>query len=110
MQRALILASGELVGIDDLHLSGDVLHTADAPPEDARQVAPTPVGRAADDALPAAPGERGDSLRERERAHILETLAASGGSRKLAGERLGMPERTLRHKLRKYREEGFLKD
>ena len=39
--------------------------------------------------------------------HILETLAAAGGSRKLAGERLGMSERTLRHKLKQYREAGL---
>ena len=40
------------------------------------------------------------------REHILETLVAVGGSRKLAGERLGMSERTLRHKLKQYREAG----
>ncbi len=110
MQRALILASGELVEVDDLHLTGEFLRPVGASLADAGAVAPAPASQGADGALPAAQAERGDSLRERERAHILETLAASGGSRKLAGERLGMPERTLRHKLRKYREEGFLKD
>ena len=45
-----------------------------------------------------------------EREHILHTLEAVGGSRKLAGQRLGMPERTLRYKLRQYRLEGFLKE
>jgi two-component system response regulator FlrC len=63
---------------------------------------------AGDDALPGASRQTAE-LREVERQHILDTLAAAGGSRKLAGQRLGMPERTLRHKLRQYREEGFLK-
>ncbi len=49
-------------------------------------------------------------MRDLEREHILGTLAAVGGSRKLAGERLGMSERTLRHKLKQYREAGFFKD
>ena len=38
---------------------------------------------------------------------LLETLAAVGGSRKLAIERLGISERTLRYKLKQYKEEGF---
>ena len=37
-------------------------------------------------------------LKSLERAHILETLAATG-VRKAAAERLGMSERTLRYKL-----------
>ena len=57
---------------------------------------------------PAGAQLRTDNLRDLEREHILETLAAVGGSRKLAGERLGMSERTLRHKLKQYREAGFL--
>mgnify|MGYP000308303363 FL=1 len=61
-------------------------------------------GKNADDATGGARYSR--STRE----HILETLAAAGGSRKLAGERLGMSERTLRHKLKQYREAGFFSD
>ena len=38
-----------------------------------------------------------------ERAHILETLAAAGGVRRIAAQRLGMSERTLRYKLAQYR-------
>lgn len=40
-----------------------------------------------------------------ERDHILHTLAECGGVRKEAARRLGMSERTLRHKLQQYREE-----
>jgi len=37
-----------------------------------------------------------------ERNHILRTLAAVNGSRKLAVQKLGISERTLRYKLRQY--------
>ncbi len=110
MQRALILATGDLVGVDDLHIAGGGLLAAGAAPEFGAQPEHTPMTQAPGSAAQAALAGPSDRIRERERAHILETLAASGGSRKLAGERLGMPERTLRHKLRQYRQEGFLKD
>jgi two-component system response regulator FlrC len=38
-----------------------------------------------------------------ERKHIMDTLRAVNGSRKLAIERLGISERTLRYKLQRYR-------
>ena len=47
-------------------------------------------------------------MKELERRHILDTLASVKGSRKLAIEKLGISERTLRYKLKKYREEGYL--
>lgn len=110
MQRALILATGDLVDVDDLHMAAGGLLAAGAAPEIAGQPEPTHIAEAPGSVAQAENAGRSDKMRERERAHILETLAASGGSRKLAGERLGMPERTLRHKLRQYRQEGFLKD
>ena len=100
MQRAVILAPGDIVEVDALHLRAAVLVDRPAGPrveEAARAVSTLP------------PAVKADNLRDVEREHILETLAAAGGSRKLAGERLGMPERTLRYKLRQYRLEGFLK-
>lgn len=48
-----------------------------------------------------------DNMKDLERRHILETLKAVGGSRKLAVERLGISERTLRYKLQQYRNEGI---
>lgn len=48
-----------------------------------------------------------DNMKDLERRHILETLKAVGGSRKLAVERLGISERTLRYKLQQYRSEGM---
>ncbi len=45
-------------------------------------------------------------IKSLERAHIMETLAAVNGSRKLAVRRLGISERTLRYKLQQYRLAG----
>jgi two-component system response regulator FlrC len=42
-------------------------------------------------------------IKSMERTHIMETLAAVNGSRKLAVQRLGISERTLRYKLQQYR-------
>jgi two-component system response regulator FlrC len=45
-------------------------------------------------------------LKERERELILATLRVTGGSRKLAAERLGISPRTLRHKLQQFKAAG----
>lgn len=84
IQRALILAPSDVVEAQHLHL----------PLAAKGNAAPTDEG----------PGEPLD-MKTLERAHILETLAAVNGSRKLAAQRLKMSERTLRYKLQQYREE-----
>ena len=99
IQRALIFAAGDSVDVDALHLVP--LPISRAVPE------PRPVPA---QIQPLQDSNRTDNMRDLEREHILETLAAVGGSRKLAGERLGMSERTLRHKLKQYREAGLLKE
>ncbi len=56
--------------------------------------------------MPSAPDAGTPAnMRELEKRHILEVLAACGGSRKKAVEQLGISERTLRYKLQQYREE-----
>ena len=95
MQRAVILAAGDTVEAEALHL---------AVPPIARAVAASTA------AFVPAEASRTDNMRDLEREHILETLSAVGGSRKLAGERLGMSERTLRHKLKQYREAGLFNE
>jgi len=93
MQRAVIMAPGEVVDVEHLYLP---LPRAPQVREDA--VAVVPAAAAAD-------------MKSVERSHIMETLAAVNGSRKLAAQRLGMSERTLRYKLQQYREEnGALRD
>ena len=104
MQRAVILAVGDAVEADALHLAVAPIPSA---------VGLSTMGGAAG-AMTSSSGvsaaAKTDNMRDLEREHILETLAAVGGSRKLAGERLGMSERTLRHKLKQYRDAGWLNE
>jgi len=88
IQRAMILAPGNVIEVAHLHL-----------PEAAKI--------AASARTPGAERERPQDIKTLERTHILETLAAVKGSRKQAAERLGMSERTLRYKLQRLREEGI---
>ena len=98
IQRAVILAAGDLVDVDALHLAVD------------RAIDPQAIEGSTEPAgTQSVSAEASHDMREVERAHILHTLQAVGGSRKLAGQRLGIPERTLRYKLRQYRMEGYLK-
>lgn len=97
MQRAVIFATGDVIEAATLHLS---LQPATRPVPEPGQHAPAMPAAAAD-------SQKTDNMRDLEREHILETLAAMGGSRKLAGARLGMSDRTLRHKLKQYREAGL---
>lgn len=102
MQRAAILAPGPEVRAEHLMLP------AAAAGSIARHA---PVSAA----LPAAvafadPGALATDLRSLERQAVLDALAATGGNRRMAAERLAMPERTLRHKLARWREEGLVGD
>lgn len=47
-------------------------------------------------------------LKTLERLYILRTLDSVNGSRKMAVALLGISERTLRHKLRQYRNESLV--
>ena len=87
MERAVILAEGEL--IEAAALDCGAAGTPQRPQVQAEAVAP---GAAMD-------------MKSLERAHIVETLLAVNGSRKLAVERLGISERALRYKLQQYRME-----
>ena len=94
IQRALILSTGAVIEPEHLHLSPRVVETAPA--------------RALVTSSPEN-ATKSDSMKDLEREHILRALDEAGGSRKLAIERLGISERTLRYKLQQYREEGFFK-
>lgn len=87
IQRAMIIAPGNLIEAEHLYL-----------PEAAKIAASSQPA--------AAETSRPQDIKTLERMHILETLAAVKGSRKQAAERLGMSERTLRYKLQRLREEG----
>ncbi len=86
LQRALILQPGDTLEASDLHFETG------------------PAGQVASPAA-GAPLERG--LKAHEQQVILEALAASGGRRRQAAERLGISERTLRYKLARMRAQGI---
>ena len=48
------------------------------------------------------------TLDEMERAMILDALDATDGNQVQAADRLGISDRTIRNKLKRYREEGFI--
>lgn len=83
IQRAVILANGDMVQPEHLHLTIEI-----------------------DADLTVSPPQEllGDDLKSLEKTHVMNVLASVGGSRKLAAQKLGMSERTLRHRLQQYRE------
>lgn len=87
VQRALVLADAELLGPEHFALQ-------------ARRASPERPAPAAE----AAGAAQITDIRSLEREHIIATLEAVNGSRKLAVRRLGISERTLRNKLRQYRQ------
>ena len=97
VQRALILCQGGCVAPEDLRLPL---------PSSGGESLPNSAHL---DTLPATK-EGACNMKDLEREHILRTLAEVGGSRKLAVEKLGISERTLRYKLQQYREEGYFQD
>jgi two-component system, response regulator FlrC len=107
MQRALILAPGEVIEAEHLLLpaSGAVV-----PPMPASAVPPAPTFALPVESQPIVSTGSPANMKDLERQHILDTLAKVGGSRKKAIDLLGISERTLRYKLAQYREEGYLND
>ena len=83
---------------------GGIIHAADLDTVDVAATGTVPT---------AGPGETAQEagldhdLKERERELILNTLRVTGGSRKLAAERLGISPRTLRHKLQQIKAAGI---
>lgn len=97
IQRAIIMAPGQLIG-------PEVLNLTHRPAPGGGSLAPVALVESITSA--AEPVKKVDNMKDLEREHILHTLAEVGGSRKLAIERLGISERTLRYKLQQYRDEG----
>ncbi|WP_137936349.1 sigma-54 dependent transcriptional regulator [Chitinivorax sp. B] len=92
VQRALILSPTGTISLEHLLL-------------------PERVGKVVVDAelssiSPDGGEVEGADMRAHQKRLILETLAASNGVRKVAAEKLGISERTLRYKLQQFREEG----
>ena len=116
VQRALILATGDTVTADTVHLclpqwAPAVAREAASVPDvhaTAASAAPAAAHFAVSAAALAVPVEaaRPSAMKDFEREHILATLRELGGSRKRAVEKLGISERTLRYKLQQYRDDG----
>jgi two-component system response regulator FlrC len=102
IQRALILSTGSTIGVEHLNLVAK-------PPPNLPLGHLQPSGGGGASGLPEVE-KRADNMKDLEREHILRTLEEVGGSRKIAIERLGISERTLRYKLQQYRDEGYFKD
>jgi two-component system response regulator FlrC len=96
VQRAAWLASGGRIDAADLDMGATSSPTTTSSPA------------AMSNAEPVQDQEVGldHDLKERERELILATLRITGGSRKLAAERLGISPRTLRHKLQQLKAAG----
>lgn len=77
IQRAVILGSGDLIGLNDLRV-------------EKRQRSDNVI----------------KTIREMEKDLIIKTLQMTGGNRKRAAESLGISVRTLRNKINEYRLEG----
>ena len=85
IERAVLLASGDLVGEKDVWID----QLAGKEPE-------------------GIPGNGGRSLKDMERELILKTLEMEGWNRTRASAKLGISIRTLRNKLQEYRREGLI--
>ena len=90
VQRAALLAT-----------DGRITAAALEIPQTATGSLSTPADADAADGAPL-----GRDLKDRERTLILATLASTAGSRRRAAEKLGISERTLRHKLQRLRAAG----
>ena len=112
MQRAAILAPDDTVEAEHIVLGSQrpaARPTAEPVPVTTAPAAPSAANDAPPNATPEAP-VKVKSVRDMERDLILETLAAVGGSRKKAIEKLGISERTLRYKLARYKADGLLRE
>jgi len=118
MQRALILAKGPVIQPEHIHLEIEGLEALPAALAAASQAAHDFVSTSQRPAAAEAPrknvgetGERGglsDSLSSAERDLILDALRTDNGNRQAAAKRLGISPRTLRYKLQRLREAGFV--
>jgi two-component system response regulator FlrC len=107
VQRATWLASGGRIDAGDLDLGASALAATRALPSvAAATMAPVDAPAAGNAPSPAPVAGLDRGLKERERELILATLRVTGGSRKLAAERLGISPRTLRHKLQQLKAAG----
>lgn len=115
MQRALILANGTVIQPEHIHLEIEGLDALPAALAAASQTvrdfvaAPQrPVALETFRKTGTAESGLSDSLSSAERDLILDALRSDNGNRQAAAKRLGISPRTLRYKLQRLREAGFV--
>jgi DNA-binding NtrC family response regulator len=99
VERAILLASGDEIGLEELPGIGPAAAAGvPAPPDD------TAAGHVSPDDVPAAPlREARDEMVSRfEREYLDRTLRAAGGRIGLSARRAGISERALFEKMRRY--------
>ncbi len=99
IERAAILAEGSLVALEDFELVAQPLPTERGSLAWTRSIL--------ESSTPSAQVATSKPIKEMERETILQSLEAHGGNRTHTAKSLGMSLRTLRHKLKQYREGGF---
>jgi two-component system response regulator FlrC len=115
MQRALILANGTVIQPEHIHLEIEGLDALPAAlaaaSQTVRDFVAAPQRPVAQETLRrngTAEGALSDSLSSAERDLIMDALRSDGGNRQAAAKRLGISPRTLRYKLQRLREAGFV--
>ncbi|WP_281280994.1 sigma-54 interaction domain-containing protein [Peristeroidobacter soli] len=115
MQRALILANGSVIQPEHIHLEIEGLDALPAAlaaaSQTVRDFVAAPQRPFAQETVRrngTAEGGLSDSLSSAERDLILDALRSDGGNRQAAAKRLGISPRTLRYKLQRLREAGFV--
>ena len=104
MQRALIIAGEEII---PENLIFDDESQFSLPEAGTAPASPHPETAPESDRLSGG-GTLGEEMKIQEFQIILDTLIECGGSRQQCSEKLGMSPRTLRYKLSKMREAGFV--
>ena len=99
LQRAEILACGEEIDCDSLHFT--LVPAPATTVVELGQMLKSEIVR-----TKSSDETESQGIRSLEKQYILDTLQAVNGVRRLAAERLGISERTLRYKLARWRETG----
>lgn len=117
MQRALILANGSVIQPEHVHLEIEGLDALPAALAAASQTVrdfvsspqrPVETIRRNVAAEAVERSVLSDSLSSAERDLIMDALRSDGGNRQAVAKRLGISPRTLRYKLQRLREAGFV--
>ena len=95
LQRAMLMRDGARIEIDDLMIDAAPARVSVSRPSAANEAAPLPTPSA----IETAPIRLADAKRLSQARAIEEALAATGGHRLRAAQRLGISERTLRYRI-----------